>query len=176
MNLSRRSCGSTRARWWVPRTKCPRLDGRAVYLKGVRPHKPSTFRVVLRRLLLIGLTFLLLAIAWHATIGGVRQLPRAVTLGQRLETGIQIVCGLLSLLVILSLRWRRWAARIRMAWAASFVATAGLSSIVWGPPMLPVTVAFVFGSAVVTWLIVRGLDIALRVESSDSMQPDRRHE
>jgi hypothetical protein len=137
---------------------------------------PRVCRVVLRRLLLIGLTFLLLAIAWHAITGGVRQLPRAVTHGQRLETGIQIVCGLLSLLAIVSLRWRRWAPHIRMAWAASFVATAGVSSVVWGPPMLLVTVAFVFGSAVLACIVVRGLDIALRVESGDSMQADRRHE
>jgi hypothetical protein len=128
---------------------------------------------VRRRILLIGLVFLLLAVAWHATIGGIRQLPRAATLGQRLETGIQIVCGLLSVLVVLSLRWRWWADHIRRAWAASFVAAAGLSSIVWGPPMLLVTGLFVAGSVVATWLTVRGLDIALHIEQNAPVQPDR---
>jgi uncharacterized membrane protein YhaH (DUF805 family) len=131
-------------------------------------------RAVLRRTLLIGLALLLLAVAWHATMGGIRQLPRATTPGQRVETGIQVLCGLLSVLVILSVRWRRWADQIRRAWSASFVAAAGLSSLVWGPPMLLVTVAFVIGSVAATWLVVRGLDIALRGESSAPMAPDRR--
>jgi hypothetical protein len=42
-------------------------------------------------------------------VGGLRQLPRATVPGQRVETGMQIASGVLSLLVVLThYRWRRW--------------------------------------------------------------------
>jgi cation transport ATPase len=96
-----------------------------------------SLRPVVRRILLAGVLLLLVVVAWGTLSGGLRQIPLSRTIGQRLETFVQLLCGLLSLLgVLTSFRWRRWSARVLAAWAVTFAATAGLSTIVWGPPML----------------------------------------
>lgn len=91
---------------------------------------------VARHVALGGAVLALMAMAWGALAGGIRQIPRVETFGQRVETTIQIGCGLLSLFTALTcFWWRRWSALVRGAWLASLVLGAGLSAIVWGPPM-----------------------------------------
>ena len=100
-------------------------------------------RRVVRRILLAVAVLLLVTVAWVTLSGALRQLPRSLTLGQQVETAVQIACGLLSLLSVLTcFRWRRWARPVFAAWAASLASAAGLSSLVWGPPDLPVALVF----------------------------------
>ena len=94
------------------------------------------YRAVVRRSLLACILVLLLLFTWEALAGGFRQLPRSRTLGQKIETFTQIECGLLTLLVVVTCFWqRRWARPVRAIWGISLAAAAGLSSLVWGPPM-----------------------------------------
>jgi hypothetical protein len=116
------------------------------------------FRRVIRRSVLVGALLVLAAVACGTLIGAVQQLPRAESLGQRVETAIQIACSLLSLLAIVTCFWQRRRARaIRTGWAVSLAITTGLSALVWGPPMLGVALLFAAG----TLLIASALNWAL---------------
>jgi len=102
-------------------------------------------RIIFRRFLLICILLFLLMIAWWTIDGGLRQISHTSTFGQQVETIVQLACGLLSLLTIFTtFLWRKWALPVRAAWAISLVATASLSSLVWGPPMP--FIALVFGA------------------------------
>ncbi len=92
------------------------------------------------RPLLTGLAVLfLLVVAWQALTGGIAQLSRSHTLGQEFETAVQIACGVLSLLVVLTrFWWRRWGRAVRTAWTATLMTAAGVSSLVWGAPSVAV--------------------------------------
>jgi hypothetical protein len=115
-------------------------------------------RTIVRRIVVAGATLLLVVLAWGALFGGLRQLSRPLTTGQRIETVVQLACGVLSLLVALTaFRWRRWSGPVRAAWAATFVLAAGLSGLVWGPPM-PL-LALLFAAAAL--LVALGVNRAL---------------
>ena len=112
-----------------------------------------------RRGVLVVAVPLLAAVAWGSLTGGLHQLPKAQTFGQRVETGIQFVCSLLSIAaVVVCFWWRRWAPAVRRAWAVSLAITGGLSALVWGPPMP--AIALVFGAA--TLLVALGINWVLR--------------
>jgi hypothetical protein len=114
-----------------------------------------------RRLLLACTTLLLLALAWGALAGGVRQMPYAETLGQRVETVVQIACGMLTLLVVLTcFAGRRWARAVRAAWAATLAGAAGMSALVWGPPMPGIALLFALLALLVAWCVARLLRVA----------------
>jgi len=118
--------------------------------KGMSP------RLVGRRVLLAVALLFLLLVAWMTLSGGLRQIPRSQTPGQKLETAAQLACGLLSLLAALtSFRLRQWARGVRAAWAASLAVTTGLSSVVWGPPMLAVGLVFTAGALLLALGIIR---------------------
>lgn len=109
-----------------------------------------------RRILLAAAVLVLLLVAWGALSGAVRQMPRSRTAGQKIETAVQLACGLLSLLAVLtSFRWRRWASRVLAAWAVSLAATAGLSALVWGPPQPTIALVFAAGALLVALGIIR---------------------
>jgi hypothetical protein len=121
-------------------------------------------RPVVRRILLAGATLLLITVAWGALSGGLHQIPQARTLGQRVETTVQLACGLLSLLSVLTcFRWRRWGPPVRAAWAISLTTAAGFSSVVWGPPSLIVGLAFAAAALLVALAIIRLLRAGLAV-------------
>lgn len=86
--------------------------------------------------LLVCALFFLLVFAWKALSGAFRQFPRSQTVGQKVETVTQIGSGMLTLLVVLTRFWnRQWAPQVYIAWSISLATAAGLSSLVWGPPM-----------------------------------------
>lgn len=123
---------------------------------------PHVLRPVLRQVLLACGTLLLLGVAWMTLSGGLSQLPRSTTPGQRVETAVQLACGVLSLLSVLTcFRWRRWRSRVLGAWAISLSATAGLSSVVWGPPSVSVGLIFAAGTALFALAINRLLRAGL---------------
>jgi hypothetical protein len=115
-------------------------------------------RTIVRRVVAAGATLLLVVLAWGALSGGLRQLSRPLTTGQRIESVVQLACGVLSLLVVLTaFRWRRWAGPVRAAWATTLVVAAGLSGLVWGPPMPLLALLF----AAVALLVALGVHRAL---------------
>jgi hypothetical protein len=114
-----------------------------------------SIRPVVRRGLLACAVLFLIWLAGQALLGGFRQLPRSRTVGQKVETVIQIVCGLLSLLVVLTCFWRRrWAPPVRIVWGISLATAAGLSSLVWGPPMPLIGLLFVAISLLVARAVI----------------------
>jgi peptidoglycan/LPS O-acetylase OafA/YrhL len=121
-----------------------------------------SLRPVVQRILLASAMLLLITVAWAALSGGLHQLPRSHTLGQRVETTVQFAGGLLSLMGVLTcFRWRRWGPPVRAAWAISLTIAAGLSSVVWGPPSLIVGLVFAAGALLlalaIIWLLRAGL-------------------
>lgn len=122
----------------------------------------SWLRAVERGFFVSLATLVLLVVAWGALSGGVRQFPRSDTAGQKIETAVQLACGLLSLLgVLTTFVWRRSASRILPAWAGSFAAAAGLSALVWGPPQPAVALGFAAGALLVALGILRLLRAGL---------------
>ncbi|MGA2383885.1 MAG: hypothetical protein ABSD56_04920 [Bryobacteraceae bacterium] len=119
-------------------------------------------RRVGRRILLALATLVLLAVAWGALSGAVRQIPRSRNLGQKLETVVQVACGLLSLLSVLTtFGWRPWASRVLAAWTVSLAAAAGLSALVWGPPSPVVALGLTAGTLLVALGVTRLLRAGL---------------
>jgi len=113
---------------------------------------------VIRRILLAAIALVLVVLAWGTISGGLHQLPRSHTVGQAIETIVQLACGLLSLLIVITCIWgRRWASAVHTAWIISLVSTVGLSSLVWGPPMLLPTLLFSVGTLLVALLLVRAI-------------------
>ena len=116
-------------------------------------------RPVVRRGLLAGTMLFLLWLAWKALSGGFRQIPRSHTVGQKVETVIQLECGVLSLLVTLTCLWHRQSAPlVRTLWGISLATAAGLSSLVWGPPMPLIGLLFV----AIALLVARAIKWTLR--------------
>jgi hypothetical protein len=119
---------------------------------------------VVRRLLCACAVVLLLGLAWWTVSGGLRDLPRARTTGQQVETVIRLACGLLSVgVVVTRFWWRHLGRRVRIAWVATWAATAGVSALVWGPPMPHIALLFVAVALLLGWGIIRALGPGLAV-------------
>ncbi|MFO7799812.1 MAG: hypothetical protein R6V22_08560 [Rhodohalobacter sp.] len=128
------------------------------------------FKHTIRWLLLICIIFFLLLLARWAIVGGVRQWSHSNTFGQQIETIVQLLCGLLSLLVIFTtFRLNQWAKPIRVAWAISLVLTAGLSALVWGPLMPLIALLFSALALLIALGIIWGLQ-RLSSEISKNVQ------
>lgn len=109
-------------------------------------------RAGLRRALRFCVSILVLALAWEALAGAWDQLPRAHTVGQVAESWIQMACGVLSLgVVVTCFRGGAWTRPVRAAWAASLALTAGLSALVWGPPMPGMALVFAAFALFMAW-------------------------
>ncbi len=128
------------ASWWVFPPKRGHLG---VFGKGFAYSDKMNLRAFFRQLFLTCLTVSLLALSWGILDGGVRQFPLSISIGQQIETVVQMVCGLLTLLIaITSFWWREWAEYVQMAWVGSVTSTAALSALVWGPPMPLISLVF----------------------------------
>jgi hypothetical protein len=113
---------------------------------------------VVRRVLCGCATLLLLALAWWTLSGGVRNVHQARTIGQQVETAIQLACGLLCLgTVITRFRWRMLFKRVRVAWLVTQSAWVALSALVWGPPMLHIALLFAVVALLLAWAILWAL-------------------
>jgi len=87
----------------------------------------------IRRSLLAIALLVLLALAWNGLVGGLEQLPLARTTGQMVETIVQFLSGVLSLLSIVTVFWwRAWSPAVQSSWAISMTMVAALSSVAWG--------------------------------------------
>jgi hypothetical protein len=101
-------------------------------------------------------------LAWGALSGGIRQISRAGTAGQQVQTAAQIAAGVMSLLVIIAAAGRyRWRSRVYVAWAGSLILAAGLSSLVWGPPMPLIALLFSAAALLLALAVLRALRVTL---------------
>jgi len=113
------------------------------------------------RLLSTLAALLLLALAWWTIAGGVRNLAHARSIGQQLETAIQLACGLLGVgVVVTRFRLRRLGRPLRIAWVITLAATVGLSALVWGPPFPLVALLFVVMALLLAWALLWTLALA----------------
>ncbi len=117
---------------------------------------------VVRRLLCVVAVLLLLALAWWTTAGGLRNLTHTSTVGQWVETAVQLACGLLGVaLVVTRFWWRPLARPVRLAWVISLAAFVGLSALVWGPPQVHIALLFVVVALLLAWALIWALGPAL---------------
>jgi hypothetical protein len=118
--------------------------------------------VLARRILLAATVAVLLLLAWGALSGGIRQISRAGTVGQQVQTAVQLAVGVMSLLVIIAATGRyRWRFRVDVAWAGSLILAAGLSSLVWGPPMPLIALLFSAAALIIALAVLRVLRATL---------------
>ncbi|MHB1863894.1 MAG: hypothetical protein ACYCVL_13135 [Gemmatimonadaceae bacterium] len=114
------------------------------------------YRPWVKRIVLAGALVALAVVAWGTLAGALHQLSRAHSLGTRVETAVQLVASLLSILVVVTCFWqRRWARPLRTAWAVSLAITSGLSALVWGPPMFGVALLFAAATLLVALGFIR---------------------
>jgi hypothetical protein len=119
-------------------------------------------RSVMRHLLCAVAALLLLGLAWWTISGGIRDLPQSKTIGQQAETAIRLACGLLSIAAVVTrFRWRPLARAVRVAWATTLAATAGVSALVWGPPMPHIALLFAAVALLMAWGIIWALGPAV---------------
>ena len=108
-----------------------------------------------RRIILTGGILILIVMASVLFSGGLSQLSRSRTIGQITETYIQFTCGVLTLLSAFTCFYgKRWRHPIRTIWVITLMTTAGMSSLVWGPPMLIVGLAFTAGALLIALAII----------------------
>lgn len=126
--------------------------------------KKSIYKALLR----IIISVLFLFIAWWALSGAIDQIHRVDTFGQQAETVIQIGCAFLSFLTfITTFFWREWAKPIRKAWIFFFAMTAGLSALVWGPPMPHIALIFTVGAFLIAWGMIWALRRLTNVDKDE---------
>jgi hypothetical protein len=117
---------------------------------------------VVRRLLSVCATLLLLGLGWWTVSGGLRNLHQARTIGQQVETAIQLACGMLCFTAVVTrFHWRTLSRPVRIAWAVTLVAWVGLSALVWGPPQPHIALLFAVVALLVAWGILWALGPAL---------------
>jgi hypothetical protein len=115
---------------------------------------------ITRRIILISTMLIIIVVAWISLKGGISQLPRSLTIGQKVETTVQIVFGLLCLLnAVTCFYWQKLRRLVRIAWTISLTTTVGMSSFVWGPPMLTLGVVF----AIVAFMVALGIIKLLKI-------------
>lgn len=117
---------------------------------------------VVRRSLCVCAILLLLGLGWWTTAGGLRNLHQAGTIGQQVETAIQLASGVLCIAAVVTRFWWRPTHRaIRIAWVLTLVTWAGLAALVWGPPMPHIALLFAVVALLLAWVILWALGPAL---------------
>jgi hypothetical protein len=115
-----------------------------------------------RRILCVCASLLLLGLAWWTVAGGLRNLHQARTIGQQVETAIQLASGLLCIATVVTrFQWRPMHRPIRIAWLSTLVTWVALAALVWGPPMLHIALLFAIVALLVAWAILWALGPAL---------------
>ena len=119
-------------------------------------------------LLLAGLAIaLLLALAYTGIAGGIDQFNQKshdqYTLGQIVQTTLQLVFGALSLAVIVAWFWaNQWTRSIVTAWIVSVGLAGGMAPVVWGHSSMVIGVVAGLVSAIVTAGIAALLRLSAR--------------
>lgn len=100
-------------------------------------------------------TVLLLLLVWNGISGGLREFPRADSLGQQVQTVAQVAYGALAALVLLTTRQSpRLRRGIRVAWVVAVSLAAGIAPVAWGGTgVLTGVVTFVLSIAVASGIV-----------------------
>jgi hypothetical protein len=123
---------------------------------------------VLRRVLLGSAVVLLLGLARTGIEGGITQLPGAKTVGQKLQTVLQLLYGVLALMsTATAFRGERWNRLVLVCWTIALALTAGLASVVWGGTSLLIGVV----SGMAAGLIGGGIAWLLRIGAHRTLLP-----
>lgn len=87
----------------------------------------------LRRVLLVVAVLLLLGLAWTGIHGGIDQVSGMHTTGQKIQTALQFVYGVFSVLSIVTVFWApRWNPAILVCWTIALAFAGGLGATAWG--------------------------------------------
>ena len=112
------------------------------------------FKQILRYALFYMVVLFVLVLAKEALTGAWSQSSHSLTVGQYVQTVVQVFAGVLCVLVVFTRFFmREWERPVSVIWTYCLVLTAGLSGLVWGPPM-PHTAALF---AVLAYLVARGI-------------------
>jgi hypothetical protein len=98
---------------------------------------------------------LLLFLAYTGIAGAIQQYSESHTTGQWVQTSLQLVFGVFSILaLIVAFRASRWRRVVNVGFVVSTTLGGGLAPIVWGEQGLFAGLAAGVAAALVCWLIV----------------------
>lgn len=98
---------------------------------------------------------LLLVLAYTGIAGGIQQYSASHTTGQWIQTNLQLVFGVFSILALITVfRPSRWRRAVNVGFVVSTTLAGGLAPIVWGKQGLFPGIAAGVATALVCWLIV----------------------
>jgi len=102
---------------------------------------------------------LLLGLAYIGITGGIDQFDQSThsqySIGQIIQTVLQLAFGLLSIAVIAVWFWaRRWSTTVFAAFVVSLTLAGGLASVVWGGTSITIGVVSGLASLAVGWVIM----------------------
>ena len=110
---------------------------------------------------------LLLLFAWNGVVGGIGQVSSSLTVGQWVETAVQLAYGIFAALCVLtSFAVRRWAPLAQTGWVVTASTAGGLASVVWGDASVTVGLASGAASILITVGIVWLLRAGARVRAA----------
>ena len=123
---------------------------------------------VLRRVLLVVAVLLLLGLAWTGIHGGIDQLSGIHTTAQTIQTALQLVYGVFSVLSIVTVFWApRWNPAILVCWTIALAFAGGLGATAWGGTSALIGV----GSGVAAGLVGAGIAWLLRFGAHRTLEP-----
>ena len=97
---------------------------------------------------------LLLLLAYTGIAGAISQYSESHTTGQWVQTTLQLVFGVFSVLaVIVAFRPSRWRRAVNVVFIASTTLAGGLAPIVWGEQGLAAGVASALVCLLIVWLV-----------------------
>ena len=110
---------------------------------------------------------LLLFLGYTGIAGGIDQFDQSThsryTVGQVVQTVLQLIFGILSFAVIGTWFWARALSRpVILAWIVSLTLAGGLASVVWGGTNIWMGIVSGAASAVVAWAIAALLRVGAR--------------
>lgn len=113
----------------------------------------------LRGVLLIVAIGLILVLGWTGISGGIEQLSRTTSTGQRIQTASQLVYGALSVLSVVTVFWaQRWNRPVLVCWTIALALAGGLGAYAWGGT----SAAIGAGSGLAAGLVGAGIAWLLR--------------
>ena len=106
--------------------------------------------------LLVIAVAILLALAYTGIAGGIDQFDQSshahYTIGQIVQTVLQLAYGVLSVACIVARFWvRRWSRPVLIAWAVSLSLAGGLAPVVWGHSGLAIGILAGVATLLIAW-------------------------
>ena len=105
------------------------------------------------------------ALAWTGVSGAFHQFSHTDnTLGQQVQSAMQLAFGVLSILGPVTWFWaRRWSRPVLIAWALSVALGGGLAPVVWGESSVLTGIVSGVASLLIAWEMVWLLRLSARL-------------